>query len=61
MTETPERTIREGLAQTAAYMDRCAAGAGHLVIFDRGDRPWDDKLFHRRESAGGVRIDVWGM
>ena len=61
LRKSRERTIREGLAQTAAYMDRCAAGAGHLVIFDRGDRPWDDKLFHRRESAGGARIDVWGM
>ena len=58
-----ERTIDEGLAQTAAYMDRCAASAGHLVIFDRRDgRLWDDKVFHdRRVSNQGVEIDVWGM
>ena len=30
-----ERTIAEGLEQTAAYMDRCAAQEGHLVIIDR--------------------------
>ena len=55
--------IAEGLEQTAAYMDRCAAAAGHLVVFDRDeDKPWDEKLFHqRRRSSGGVVIDVWGM
>ena len=57
-----ERTIADGLEQTAAYMDRCAAEAGHLVIFDRDEsRSWEDKLFHRHESAGGVEIEVWGM
>ena len=56
-----ERTIRDGLEQTAAYMDRCAAEAGHLVVFDRGEAPWDDKIFHRPAPAGGPAIDVWGM
>ena len=57
-----ERTIGDGLEQTAAYMDRCAAESGHLIIFDRDEsRSWEDKLFHRRESAGGVEIEVWGM
>ena len=57
-----ERTIADGLVQTAEYMDRCGAEAGHLVIFDRDpSRTWTDKLFHRHESAGNVPIDVWGM
>ena len=56
-----ERTIRDGLEQTASYMDRCAADAGHLVIFDRSDRAWEEKVFHRRESAGGIEVHVWGM
>ena len=30
-----EQTVREGLEQAAGYMDRCAAQAGHLVVFDR--------------------------
>ena len=30
-----ERTIVERVAQTRGYMDRCAAEAGHLVVFDR--------------------------
>ncbi len=58
-----ERTLEEGVAQTARYMDRCAAETGHLVIFDRrSGRRWDDKVFHcRRASGSGVEIDVWGM
>ena len=58
-----EQTIAEGLEQTAEYMDRCAAEAGHLVIFDRREnRRWDDKVFHEcRVSNQGVEIDVWGM
>ena len=57
-----DRTIREGLEQTAGYMDRCAAEAGHLVIFDRDEvRSWEEKVFCRRESAGGVEVMVWGM
>ena len=58
-----DQTIADGLNQTAEYMDRCAAEAGHLVIFDRrAGRRWEDKVFHRRRaSEGGVEIDVWGM
>ena len=49
-----ERTIGEGIEQTTAYMDRCAAAEGHLVVFDRSeDRPWREKIFRRE----GVR---WG-
>ena len=58
-----EQTIAEGLKQTAEYMDRCDAEAGHLVIFDRrADRLWSDKVFRdRRASDSGVAIDIWGM
>ena len=51
------------MEQTAGYMDRCAAEAGHLVIFDqRAGRSRGDKVFHRRRrSKGGAEIDVWGM
>ena len=58
-----DQTIADGLEQTAEYMDRCDAEAGHLVIFDRReDRRWADKIFRcRRMSKSGVEIDVWGM
>ena len=57
-----ERTIREGLAQTHAYMDRCGAVEGHLVIFDRTPgKEWQEKLFRRHEPGSGQPITVWGM
>ena len=58
-----EQTIADGLEQTAEYMDRCDAEAGHLVIFDRREgKRWEDKIFHfRRTSISGVEIEVWGM
>ena len=56
-----ERTIAEGLEQTAGYMDRCDADAGHLVIFERGEKPWKEKVFHRSEEFDGKPVEVWGM
>ncbi len=58
-----ERTVAEGVEQTAGYMDRCGAEAGHLVVFDRRDgRKWDDKVFRReRRAQDGTRVQVWGM
>ena len=57
-----ERTLREGLEQTAAYMDRCGAEAGHLVIFDRSEgKRWEEKVFRRDEAVDGRTITVWGM
>ena len=59
-----ERTIAEGLAQTRSYMDRCAAEAGHLIVFDRApDRTWEEKLFRREAPAGAGQapVTVWSM
>ena len=57
-----ERAIREGLEQTAQYMDHCECEAGHLVIFDRSEgKRWEDKLFRREESFRGRVMTVWGM
>ena len=57
-----ERTIAEGVEQTRGYMDRCAAEAGHLVMFDRApERPWAEKIFRRPPSGAGAPVTVWGM
>ena len=56
------RTIAEGLAQTRAYMDRCESEEGHLVVFDRtAGRSWEEKVFRREETAGTMRVTVWGL
>jgi hypothetical protein len=57
-----EQTVTTGLEQTWAYMDRCAASEGHLVVFDRAPgKPWEEKLFHRQEHVREHSIHVWGM
>ena len=58
-----ERTVTDGVEQTAAYMERCGAEAGHLVVFDRGEeRSWDEKVFRDSRTAdNGAQIAVWGM
>ena len=56
-----EQTLEEGLPQTAGYMDRCGADAGHLVIFGCDEKPWEEKVFRRTEEFDGKRIEVWGM
>ena len=58
-----ERTIAEGIEQTRTYMDRCAAEAGHLVVFDRApERSWEEKIFRRTAPPGaGSPVTVWGM
>ena len=56
-----EATVREGLEQTLAYMDRCGGESGHLVIFDRdSSKPWEERLYRRGESLGGRPVTVWG-
>ena len=58
-----ESTVRDGVEQTAGYMARCAAEAGHLVVIDRREgRSWEEKVFHRQHrSQDDVPVEVWGM
>lgn len=57
-----EKTVRDGLAQTRAYMDRAGTDEGHLVVFDRREgASWEQKIFRRQDEADGKRVTVWGM
>ena len=56
-----DRMVDEGIAQTAAYMERSGAETGHLVLFDRrSNRDWSEKVFRRREMHGERQVVVWG-
>jgi hypothetical protein len=62
LRKSREATIRQGLEQTAAYMDKIGTADGHLVIFDR--RPeisWDEKIFREEREYAGKQIIIWGM
>ena len=57
-----DTTVRQGVRQTANYMDRCAAESGHLLIFDqRPDKSWEERIFRREEFLGDTLVTVWGM
>ena len=60
--ESLDTTLAKGLRQTAEYMDRCAAGEGHLILFDRDpEKAWERKIFRRVAMAENKVITVWGM
>jgi len=56
-----KKTVDEGLEQTWEYMDKCKTKEGHLVIFDRGKKPWSKKIFRKAHTFKGTEIIVWGM
>ncbi|MBF0390849.1 MAG: hypothetical protein HQK71_12185 [Desulfamplus sp.] len=57
-----EKTINEGIKQTLSYMDRCNAGDGNLLIFDRTeDKSWEEKIFYKEEKVQGKVIKIYGM
>ena len=61
LRDSLEATVREGLEQTLAYMDKCRGDSGHLVIFDRDEsKPWEEKLYRREEALHGQPVTVWG-
>ena len=61
LRKSREKTLTEGLEQTAMYMDKCGAKTGHLMIFDRGkDRSWEEKIFREKHMHEGKEIEVWG-
>jgi hypothetical protein len=57
-----EAVRREGLHQTAAYMDTCNATEGHLLLVDqRPDRSWDERVYQENAEYEGHSITVWGL
>jgi hypothetical protein len=57
-----ETVKKEGAVQTLAYMDKCGAGEGYLVIFDKTPgMSWEERLFTDNVTCGKTQIPVWGM
>ena len=53
---------QEGAEQTIAYMDKCAAQEGYLVIFDKTKgKSWEDKIFQGVQECGGKKVPLWVM
>ena len=57
-----ETILEQGLQQTANYMDTCNATEGHLMIVDqRPNRSWDERIYKKEHSCDSKRITVWGL
>ena len=53
--------IKQGLRQTARYMDLCGTAAGHLVVFDlRSGRSWAERIHRLERTWQDTPITVWG-
>ena len=54
-------TYAKGVEQAAAYMDQLGCTEGWLVIFDQAKAtPWEDRLYVKREYAGGKTVTIYG-
>jgi hypothetical protein len=57
-----EKSLKEGLEQTARYMDVYGCTEGWLLLFDRRpDMKWDDKIYMKKETPDGKTITVVGL
>lgn len=55
-------TLQEGIDQLSGYLDRLGERRGFLILFDRSERPWEEKLFESEATGpGGQQIRVFGM
>jgi hypothetical protein len=54
-------TIEEGKEQLARYLDRQGLSEGYLVIFDPGDKEWEEKTYYKDITVNGKKITMVGL
>ena len=52
-----EKTKKEGMKQLKEYMDKSGAEEGHLIIFDKSENSWEEKIYKEKKEG----ITIWGM
>jgi hypothetical protein len=52
---------QNGLEQTARYADILGCKEGWLVIFDRTDKSWEEKIYCKQEMINDTLIHVFGI
>lgn len=56
-----DKTVQEGIEQLGGYLDRLGLPAGYLILFDRSDRPWSEKIYETTATtSAGQQITVLG-
>lgn len=56
-----ETTIETGLTQVTRYADTCGADEVYLILFDRSDSTWEEKIFSDIREKGGIEVQIFGM
>ncbi|MDR3268490.1 MAG: ATP-binding protein [Tannerella sp.] len=57
-----EKSLQEGLHQTARYMDTYGSAEGWLALFNRStDASWEDKIYLRKETVDGKTVTIVGL
>ncbi|MCP4216955.1 MAG: ATP-binding protein, partial [bacterium] len=54
-------TIPDGKEQLHGYLDRLGLDEGYLVIFDPGDKSWDEKITYDKITYKGKTLFMVGM
>jgi len=55
-----ESVIESGIEQSMEYADTFGAEEIHLVIFNRSDAPWDEKIRFEEHDFADRTVGVWG-
>lgn len=57
-----DRTLAQGIAQLARYLERLRLDEGYLILFDRrAGVSWDEKIYERDlDAPGGRQIHLFG-
>ena len=56
-----ESMVDQGMDQIAEYLGRAGLVEGHLILFDRSAKGWDEKVYHAVRDHRGRRIHLWGL
>lgn len=56
-----KHTIEDGKEQLARYLDRLGLKGGYLVIFDPGDREWEEKIYMKEIEFNDKAIIMVGV
>jgi hypothetical protein len=56
-----ETVIKEGLKQTSKYVDKTGAKEAFLIIFDRENDTWEEKIFTETREYQDKQITIFGM
>jgi hypothetical protein len=57
-----EKSLADGLEQTARYMDIYGCAEGWLALFDRRpERTWEERIYLKKETVAGKTVTVVGL